>query len=86
MHLKTILNRIEAQRGFIYDDITLAERGREICIEVSLRPDGRGSGATCSGCQRPGNRIEPSYRCTVRPKTTSSMPSPSRSAAVGVGA
>lgn len=50
MLLKTILNRIQKQPGFVYGQVRLMERPRlEIVIEV--RPHGR-SRARCSGCER----------------------------------
>jgi transposase len=48
--LKTILNRIQKQPGFVYGQVRLMERPRlEIVIEV--RPHGRNR-ARCSGCER----------------------------------
>ena len=50
MLLKTILNRIQKQPGFVYGQVRLMERPRlEIVIEV--RPHGRNR-ARCSGCER----------------------------------
>jgi transposase len=50
--LKTILNRIQKQPGFVYGQVRLMERPRlEIVIEV--RPHGRNR-ARCSGCERKG--------------------------------
>jgi transposase len=52
--LKTILNRVQKQPGFIYDRVRLIEQPRlEIEIEVRARNGGR---ASCSGCgrKRPG--------------------------------
>lgn len=49
MHLKAILNHVEKQKGFVYDEVRFADDRSEIL--VSLRPYGR-SRAVCSGCSR----------------------------------
>jgi transposase len=52
MHIKTILNRIERYKGFVYDEIELVMRGEAVeRLEVIVRPR-RGSRGTCSGCGR----------------------------------
>lgn len=53
MHLKAILNHVEKQKGFVYDNVCFADDRSEIL--VSIRPHGR-SRAICSGCgrKRPG--------------------------------
>jgi len=55
MQLKTILNRIEKHRSFIYGDVRLEERGGRLQLEVEIRPRANGR-PTCSGCghRRPG--------------------------------
>lgn len=55
MQLKTILNRVHRQRGFVYGELRLCNEGRKAQLEVDVRPHGR-SRARCSGCgqKRPG--------------------------------
>ena len=62
MHIKTILNRIEKQPGFVYDRCELRENDR-LTLEVTLRPR-RGSRPICSGCGRkgPGYDVLPQRR------------------------
>lgn len=52
MLIKTILNRIEKQPGFVYDRCKLRQDGR-LTLEITLRPK-RGSRPICSGCGRKG--------------------------------
>src|SRR5579862_8073478 len=54
MLVKTILNRLEKQPGFVYGLIRLVE-GRQLHIEVEIRPRA-GVRGRCSGCgkRRPG--------------------------------
>ena len=49
MHLKTILNRVEKQSGFVYHDFRFADDRPQIL--VTLRPRRR-SRPICSGCSR----------------------------------
>lgn len=55
MQLKTILNRVHRQRGFVYGELRFCNEDRKTQIEVDVRPHGR-SRARCSGCgqKRPG--------------------------------
>jgi len=56
MLLKTILNRIERYKGFVYDEVKMVTCGAIVeRLEVRVRPR-RGSHGVCSscGCQRPG--------------------------------
>jgi transposase len=53
MRLKTILNRVEKQPGFVYGAVRLVEADGVWVIEAELRPRAR-SRPTCSGCQQPG--------------------------------
>lgn len=53
MQLKTILNRIESYKGFVYTDIRL-EEGGVLRLIVTIRPDKRCPKGTCSGCDQPG--------------------------------
>ena len=52
MLLKTILNRIERHKGFVYDEVRWLNRGRP-SIEIEVRPR-TGSDPFCSGCGRRG--------------------------------
>ena len=56
MLVKSILNRIEKQPGFVYDAVRLVESGGRLSLEIQIRAR-RGARAVCSGCGRPG----PSY-------------------------
>jgi transposase len=61
MQLKTILNRIEKHRSFVYGDVRLEERGDRLHLEVDVRPRANGR-PVCSGCgrRRPGyDRLSP---------------------------
>lgn len=53
MLLKTILNRIQRQPGFVYRDVTLLEEGGQLVLGVDLWPR-RGSLPVCSGCSEQG--------------------------------
>lgn len=49
MQIKTILNRIEKQPGFVYDTCKWCERLGMLALEITMRPRSRGM-AICSGC------------------------------------
>src|SRR5574340_1856790 len=51
MRLKTILNRIEKQPGFVYTTARWVQDGGALAIEVGVRARANGR-ARCSGCQR----------------------------------
>ena len=53
MLLKTILNRVQGHRGFVYDGIRMLEELGRLIIEVEIRPRAN-SRPTCSTCQRAG--------------------------------
>jgi transposase len=55
MQLKTILNRVHRQPGFVYGSTKLQTEGAHLVLEVQVRPHGR-SRARCSKClrKRPG--------------------------------
>jgi transposase len=53
VQLKTILNRVEKHRSFVYGEARFAETERGPAVEVELRPRAN-SRAICSGCERPG--------------------------------
>lgn len=61
MLVKTILNRIERQPGFIYTAVRLVDREGQLELEVYILPRAR-SRPRCSGCKREGpgyDRLEP---------------------------
>ena len=53
MHVKTILNRIQKQPGFVYGAIRFGQSGgrRHLEVDVRARANRR---PRCSQCQRPG--------------------------------
>jgi hypothetical protein len=53
MQVKTILNRVQKHRCFVYGAVRLLEELGEILIEAEIRPRVN-SRPTCSGCQLPG--------------------------------
>jgi transposase len=53
MLLKTILNRIQRQPGFVYGVVTLLEEAGQLVLGVDLWPR-RGSRPLCSKCGEPG--------------------------------
>jgi transposase len=55
MQLKTILNRLQRQPGFVYQRMELVHEGQDLVLNVRLRPRGRSRGR-CSKCgkKRPG--------------------------------
>ncbi len=64
MQLKTILNRVQKYRGFVYE----SERFVDECIEVEVRAR-KNSKALCSVCVRPA----PGYD-TLEPRRFESFP------------
>lgn len=63
MQLKTILNRVQKHRSFVYGKLEFVETARGPGIEVQLSPRANGR-AICSGCQRlrPGYDTLPARR------------------------
>ena len=53
MQLKTILNRIEPFKSFVYGKARMLEEDGELAIEVEVQARANGR-AICSGCGRPG--------------------------------
>ena len=51
MQLQTILNKVQEFKGYVYENVTLSQDGRQ--IDVQIRPR-RGSCPTCSDCGRKG--------------------------------
>jgi transposase len=52
MQLKTILNRIEHYKSFVYTDTQMSDQDGQLSIEVSLEPRANGR-PICSGCRQP---------------------------------
>ena len=52
MHLKTILNRVEPHKNFVYASVHWGS-GRQLTLEIRIRPRA-GALAICSKCRRPG--------------------------------
>ncbi len=52
MQLKTILNRVEKYKSFVYGEVKLLEEGDDLRIEVKIEARANGR-ALCSGCERP---------------------------------
>ena len=53
MHLKTILNRVERHKSFVYGKQRLVEEGSERWIELEVRSRANGR-PICSGCGQAG--------------------------------
>ncbi len=55
MQVKTIINRIEKYKSFVYGKVQMIENGKQLELEVQIRPR-RNSQSECSGCgqKRPG--------------------------------
>lgn len=57
MQLKTILNRVEHYKSFVYDEVRMVDNpAGQPRLEVTLRPRANGR-PVCSGCQR----VRPGY-------------------------
>ena len=63
MHIKTILNRVQKFKSFVYGPVRWVEDASEPTIEAELRPRTNGR-ALCSGCgrKRPGYDTLPTRR------------------------
>ena len=57
MLLKTVLNRLQKFKGFVYCHVQLIENGEKLSIEVGIRPR-KGSAPLCSWCSRPGGHYD----------------------------
>lgn len=53
MLVKTILNRVQKHRGFVYGAVRLVEEDKVLALEAGLRPRA-GHRPRCSGCAQPG--------------------------------
>lgn len=54
MQLKTILNRVEPHKGFVYEKVELIEGRKNLALAITLRADQRVK-PVCSGCQKSGS-------------------------------
>ena len=54
MHIKTLLNRLEKHKGFIFQSVRLVEENAGLVLEVALRPR-KGNRPICSKCGLPGS-------------------------------
>jgi len=63
MQLKTLLNRIQKHKGFVYGAIELTQEDEQLVLHVAIRPRANGR-PICSGCgrKRPGYDRLPSRR------------------------
>jgi hypothetical protein len=52
MQLKTILNRVEKYKSFVYGEVKLLKEGDDLRIEVKIEARANGR-ALCSGCEWP---------------------------------
>ena len=68
MLVKTILNRLERHRGFVYGRIRMLEELGRLFIEAEVRPRVN-SRPACSGCKRQG----PGYD-TLKPRRFEFVP------------
>ena len=57
MQIKTILNRIQKHRGFVYDTVQLDERPGGLVLEVDIYPHARNR-PQCSECGRRGPQYD----------------------------
>ena len=69
MQLKTILNRIEPFKSFVYTQITMIDDGDRPRIEVAIEPRANGR-PLCSGCGQPA----PGYDRQRRPRRFDYVP------------
>ena len=53
MRLKTILNRVQRQHGFVYARVGMLDERRRLIIEAEIRPRAKGR-PICSGCNEAG--------------------------------
>ena len=51
MQLKTILNRVEKHKSFVYGEVKLLEQGDELSLEVQIEARANGR-PLCSGCEQ----------------------------------
>jgi transposase len=54
MHIKTLLNRLEKHKGFVYQSVRLIEEKAHLVLEVTVRPR-KGCHPVCSVCGQEGS-------------------------------
>lgn len=69
MQLKTMLNRVEWHKSFVYGEVRWGEAGGEPCLEVPIEPRKNGR-AICSECDRPA----PGYDRSGEPRRFEFVP------------
>ena len=69
MPLKSILNLVEKQRGFVYEKIIKVGTDQKTELHVRIKPHGR-SRPVCSGCRRKG----PVYDTSRQPRRFEFVP------------
>ena len=69
MQLRTILNRVERHKSFVYGEARMVERSGELSIEVPVRPRKNGR-PVCSGC----GRAAPGYDRSPQPRRFQFVP------------
>jgi transposase len=57
MQIKTILNRIQKHRGFVYGTVQLVEQTRGLALTIDIAPHARNR-PRCSGCGRRGPQYD----------------------------
>ena len=57
MQLKTILNKCNKYKAFVFSNMRYKEENEEQVIEVNIRPR-KNSKAICSGCHKPGSTYD----------------------------
>src|SRR5438270_11502433 len=57
MQLKTILNRVEKHKSFVYGKVRFRRKSGRLSLAVSLRPR-RGSRPVCAGCGHRGPQYD----------------------------
>lgn len=57
MQLKTILNRVEKHKSFVYGAIRFREKGKDLAIEVDVDPR-QNNRPICSECHQPGPQYD----------------------------
>lgn len=53
MQVKSILNRIQLHKGFVYGPVSWGDHGRQMSLEIEIRAR-KGRRPVCSGCDKPG--------------------------------
>jgi len=69
MLVKTILNRCQKFKSFVYGDVKFSKFGGRDCLDINVRPR-KGSAAICSGCHEPA----PGYDQASEPRRFEFVP------------